>query len=63
MKRDASWVVKLWIVASVLVLFGSIGVHHREWRGVLRDLGELSVSVSVYVGLWQCQRREAEPTA
>lgn len=54
-RRDASLGVKLWIVASVILMFGSIGVGNPNWHDALRVLGELSMMASVWVGLRQSQ--------
>ena len=59
-RRDASLVVKLWITASALLLFGSLLVQDRMWRENCRWAGQLSLLVSIVVGIRQAQSREPE---
>lgn len=58
MKWDASVAVKIWIGASVLLMFGAIGVRDLDRRALMRGIGELSLTVSVMVGFRQCQSED-----
>lgn len=60
MRRDATLAVKIWIVASVLLMFGAIGVRDLDRRALMRSIGELSLAVSVMVGYRQCQSRDSD---
>jgi hypothetical protein len=54
---DATPLVKIWIVASVLFLFVSLGLKDADWEQALSALGKGSLLASVMIGIHQCRSK------
>ncbi len=55
MKRDATFLVKVWIVVSVLLMFSALAVKAPGWKELIRQSGSLSLMAAIAVGIAQCR--------